>query len=98
MPNHHAFSPPDVRATALHILRIWKPEGVFAEDLVERETSRAGLSGRDRAMVQALVFAEGHVIGELGSRTVREAIAAGIPFKTIWLAVWQTLELPASER
>lgn len=48
--------------------------------------------------VQALVFAEGHVIGELGSRTVREAIAAGIPFKTIWLAVWQTLKLPASER
>lgn len=57
MPHPHAFSPPDVRATALHILRIWKPEGVFAEDLVERETVRARQSGRDRAMVQALVFA-----------------------------------------
>ena len=48
--------------------------------------------------VQALIWAEGHVISELGSRTVREALAAGVPCKQIWRAVWQNLELPASER
>ena len=48
--------------------------------------------------VQALIWAEGHVISELGSRTVREALAAGVPCKQIWRAVWQNMELPASER
>lgn len=48
--------------------------------------------------VHALVWAESHVISELGSRTVREALAAGVPCKQIWRAVWQNLELPASER
>ncbi|MCW3157885.1 DUF3046 domain-containing protein [Micropruina sonneratiae] len=46
----------------------------------------------------ALVWAESHVIGELGSRTVRQALAAGVPAKQVWRAVWQNLELPASER
>ncbi|HOQ52813.1 MAG TPA: DUF3046 domain-containing protein [Micropruina sp.] len=48
--------------------------------------------------VQALVWAEGHVIGELGSRTVREALADGVDCKDIWRAVWQNLELPARDR
>ena len=48
--------------------------------------------------VPALIWAESHVISELGSRTVREALAAGVPCKQIWRAVWQNLELPASER
>lgn len=30
---------------------------------------------------------------ELGSRTVEEAIAAGLDFKDIWRAVWAALEL-----
>jgi hypothetical protein len=29
---------------------------------------------------------------------VEEAMAAGIDCKTIWRAVWEALELPASER
>jgi len=48
--------------------------------------------------VPALLWAESHVISELGSRTVREALAAGVPCKDIWRAVWQNLELPASDR
>lgn len=35
---------------------------------------------------------------DLRSRTVSEAIADGVDFKTIWLAAWAALELPASER
>ncbi|MBK8446406.1 MAG: DUF3046 domain-containing protein [Micropruina sp.] len=53
---------------------------------------------RQFGRVQALVWAEGHVIGELGSRTVREALAAGVPCKDIWRAVWHNLELPAGDR
>ncbi len=37
-------------------------------------------------------------LSELGSRTVVEAIADGVPFKTIWEAAWVALELPASDR
>ncbi|MFT4297102.1 MAG: DUF3046 domain-containing protein [Micropruina sp.] len=47
--------------------------------------------------VHALVWAESQVISELGSRTVREALAAGVPCKEIWRAVWRNLELPASD-
>ena len=39
-----------------------------------------------------------HVIASLGGRTVDEALAAGEPPKRVWRAVWETLELPASER
>ncbi len=35
---------------------------------------------------------------ELGSQTVDEALAAGVPCKRIWRAVWSQLELPSSER
>ncbi|WP_133753738.1 DUF3046 domain-containing protein [Naumannella halotolerans] len=43
------------------------------------------------------VWAEQNVLPGLG-RTVREAIADGVSFKRIWLAVWEALELPAAER
>lgn len=46
----------------------------------------------------APVWAESHVIAELGRRTVVDALAAGEPPKTVWRAVWSALELPASER
>lgn len=39
-------------------------------------------------------WAELFVIGELGSRTVNEALAAGVPPKEVWAAVWRVLELP----
>jgi hypothetical protein len=41
------------------------------------------------------VWAESTVMASLGSRTVKQAIAAGIPSKRIWRAVWEQLELPA---
>jgi hypothetical protein len=43
-------------------------------------------------------WAELRVIGELGGRTVVEALAAGTPPKQVWAAVWRVLELPESER
>ncbi len=44
------------------------------------------------------VWAQQQAIPSLGSRTVDEAIEAHIPFKEIWRAVWEFLELPPSER
>jgi hypothetical protein len=38
------------------------------------------------------------VIADLGGRTATEALAAGVPPKEVWRAVWAVLELPARER
>ena len=38
------------------------------------------------------------VLSELGGRTVDEALAAGVPPKEVWRAVWAVLGLPARER
>ncbi|KRB72996.1 hypothetical protein ASE01_19650 [Nocardioides sp. Root190] len=46
----------------------------------------------------ARVWADQVVIGELGHRTVIEALADGFDPKQVWRAVWATLDLPASER
>lgn len=46
----------------------------------------------------AHVWSEQFVIGVLGGRTAREALDAGVPPKQVWLAVWEVLDLPASER
>lgn len=43
-------------------------------------------------------WAEQQVLGDLGERTVVEALAAGEPPKTVWRAVWAELGLPAHER
>jgi hypothetical protein len=43
-------------------------------------------------------WADLFVIGDLGGRTASEALAAGVPPKEVWAAVWKVLELPASER
>lgn len=43
-------------------------------------------------------WADQVVMEELGSRTVRQALAAGLPCKRIWRAVWAQLELPAQLR
>lgn len=43
-------------------------------------------------------WAELTVIGALGSRTVREALDAGVEPKQVWAAVHEVLGLPASER
>ncbi|CAA9321696.1 MAG: hypothetical protein AVDCRST_MAG29-363 [uncultured Nocardioidaceae bacterium] len=46
----------------------------------------------------ARVWAERQVIGELGGRTVEQALAEGEEPKRVWRAVWSTLGLPARER
>ena len=39
-----------------------------------------------------------HVIRDLDGRTADEALAAGVPPKEVWRAVWAALELPARDR
>jgi len=46
----------------------------------------------------ARAWADQFVIGELGERTVIQALDAGEPPKAVWAAVWRALELPPSER
>jgi hypothetical protein len=46
----------------------------------------------------ARAWAGGFVMGDLGERTVQEALEAGVPPKEVWAAVWRALGLPASER
>jgi hypothetical protein len=41
----------------------------------------------------AHAWAEQFVLRDLGGRTVLEALAAGLPCKQIWRAVWTQLEL-----
>jgi len=43
-------------------------------------------------------WAEQQVMSSLGGRTVIEALEAGEPPRQVWRAVWERLELPASER
>lgn len=46
----------------------------------------------------AAVWAEQVVLADLGGRTVRESLSAGLPCKRIWRAVWAHLELPQTLR
>jgi hypothetical protein len=46
----------------------------------------------------AQVWAQRQVIGDLGGRTVEQALAAGEEPKRVWRAVWSTLQLPARDR
>jgi hypothetical protein len=46
----------------------------------------------------ARTWASMYVIAELDGRTVDEALAAGVPPKVVWRAVWAALGLPARER
>ena len=43
-------------------------------------------------------WADQVVLEDVGSRTVREALAAGVPCKRIWRAIWKQLELPETLR
>ena len=44
------------------------------------------------------VWASEFNLAELGNRTVGQALADGVPSKTVWRAVWAALELPARDR
>jgi hypothetical protein len=43
-------------------------------------------------------WAKQFVVTDLDGRTAQEALDAGVPPKQVWAAVWQALDLPASER
>lgn len=43
-------------------------------------------------------WAASHVMAALDGRTAVEALEAGFTPKQVWRAVWETLELPPSER
>lgn len=43
-------------------------------------------------------WADLFVMAELGGRTASQALAAGVPPKEVWAAVWRALDLPASKR
>jgi DUF3046 family protein len=44
------------------------------------------------------VWADEFSLSELGNRTVVQALADGVPSKSIWRAVWAALELPPRDR
>jgi len=44
------------------------------------------------------VWAVEQNLGDLGGRTVAQALEAGVPCKEIWRAAWAALELPPTER
>ena len=46
----------------------------------------------------ASVWAEQYVLADLGGRTVREALDAGVAPKQVWAAVWSALDLPPRDR
>lgn len=43
-------------------------------------------------------WADMHVMSELEGRTAAQALADGVPPRSVWRAVWQALGLPASEK
>lgn len=63
-----------------------------------RETELWARMGQHLGPAYAQVWADQTTLADLGGRTVREALAAGVPCKTIWRAVWAALELPPADR
>lgn len=43
-------------------------------------------------------WAEMMQLEDLGGRTVAQALAAGVPARDVWRAVWEALELPFRDR
>lgn len=44
------------------------------------------------------IWSEQFVMAELGERTAREALDAGMEPKQVWRAVWAALDLPPRDR
>ena len=42
-------------------------------------------------------WADMFVLADLGGRTANEALAAGVPPKEVWAAVWRVLGLPPNK-
>ncbi len=62
-----------------------------------RETELWSRLNRHLGSTYARTWAEQYVLADLGSRTVVEALAAGVRCVTILRAVWAALELPPHE-
>lgn len=56
MPADPAPTTTDARKLAWDVLRQWKPEGIFAEDLIDRTARQNNLSGPNRGLLNALVL------------------------------------------
>jgi hypothetical protein len=63
-----------------------------------RETELWERLGQALGPSYARAWAEQVALTELGSRTIVEALAAGVETKRVWRAAHTMLELPASER
>ena len=48
--------------------------------------------------MRAESVARDHVFAELGGRTALDAIEAGVPVRTVWLAICKEYDVPAKDR
>lgn len=63
-----------------------------------RETELWDRLGKALGVPYARAWAQQVALTDLGSRTVVEALGAGVEAKVVWRAAHEMLELPASER
>lgn len=56
------------------------------------------LMSQEFGEMRADMLARDHVFSALGSRTVDQALAAGLPAKEIWRAVCEAFEVPPERR
>ncbi|MGY1704978.1 DUF3046 domain-containing protein [Geodermatophilus sp. SYSU D00697] len=61
------------------------------QDFWSRLTSQFG-------SMRAESVARDHVFASLGGRTAVEAIEAGLPVRTVWLAICEEYDVPQKER
>lgn len=72
--------------------------GARVENARVRHTELWERLDRHLGRAYSRVWADQFVIGDLGHRTVAEALDAGMTPKEVWRAVRVALELPESER
>jgi hypothetical protein len=63
-----------------------------------RITIFRNLMAKEFGEIRADMLARDHVFSALGSRTVDEALEAGMPPKEIWRTVCEAFEVPAERR
>jgi len=63
-----------------------------------RTTVFRNLMAAEFGAVRAEMLARDHVLAALGSRTVDQALEAGLPAKEIWRAVCDAFEVPPERR
>jgi len=63
-----------------------------------RITDFRNLMAKEFGEIRADMLARDHVFSALGSRTVDEALEAGMPAKEIWRVVCEVFEVPPERR